>query len=75
MNKTYADYPSSTIKDDILNWSGLSVAGGILILLTGLITVIINYKFFKWIIYLIIGINSLALLLLLIGMGIGSKHV
>lgn len=75
MNKTYADFPSSTIKDDILNWSGLSVAGGILILLTGLITIIINYKYFKWIIYLIIGINSLALLLLLIGMGIGSKYV
>lgn len=75
MNKTYADYPSSTIKDDILNWSGLSVAGGILILLTGIITIIINYKYFKWIIYIIIGINSLALLLLLIGMGIGSKYV
>lgn len=38
-------------------------------------SIIINYKYFRWIVYIIIAANSFGLLLLLIGMGIIADYV
>ncbi|CAD8105300.1 unnamed protein product [Paramecium sonneborni] len=65
----------SDIQDDFKAYKGLSVTGSVFMMITWILQILLIYKYNEKILYVIFGINTFSIFILLIGMGIGQQGI
>jgi hypothetical protein len=65
----------STYDGDIKTFLELSLAGSVIMMLSFLAVMVLNYKYHKYGLYCLLAAFPFAVFLLLIGMGLGSQYV